>query len=151
MGLMKFAGSLDFRRTSEVMEPVVEQTFNGVIQIIDPNIGQGTYDRVTNTRTGRTPTVLWEGPARIQGMRWPNVATPRGESVSLRTVVFTIPHTIDINVALIREGFRVRVLDGGEAPEFEAGMYTITASVNSSYAWNRRIETMMDQGVDVSN
>ena len=151
MGLMKFAASLDFRRTSDVMEDVVAETFNARIQIIDPNIEAGVYDRLTNTVTGHAPTVLWEGPARIQGMRWPNVATPRGESVSLRTIVFTIPHQIDIDVTLIREGFRVRVLDGGEAPEFTAGMYTITASVNSSYAWNRRIETMMDQGTDITN
>ena len=151
MGLMKFASSLDFRRTSDVMEDVVAETFNATIQIIDPNIEQGTYNRLTNTVTGHTPTVLWTGPARIQGMRWPNVATPRAESVSLRSIIFTIPHTIDINVALIREGFRIRVLNGGEAPEFEAGMYTITSSVNSSYAWNRRIETLMDQGVVVTN
>lgn len=151
MGLMKFASSLDFRNTSEVMQPVVEETMGAVIQIIDPNTNDGTYNRITNKVVGHTPEVLWTGPARIQGMRWPNVATPRAESVSLRTIVFTIPLDIQINVNIIREGFRIRVLDGGMLPDFEAGMYTITASVNASNAWNRRIETMMDQGVDVLN
>jgi len=150
MGLINFASTLDFTRTSRVMQPVVNEAFNARIQIIDPNIDSGTYNRMTNTAPGAAPTVLWEGPARIQALRWPNVAAPRGESVSLRTVTFHIPLDEEFTL-FVREGWRIRVLDGGMDHTWEKGMYTITTSVNTSYAWDRRIETMMDQGVDVSN
>ncbi len=147
MGVGKFAGTLDFRTTSESMQPVVNDQFNATIEIIDPNITEGTFDRVTRTRTSRDADVLWTGPARIQAMRWPNVASPKGESVSLRSVVFHVPREITISPAFIREGFRVRVTDGGLSEEFVGGLFVITTSVNGSYAWDRRIETIHDQGL----
>lgn len=152
MGVTKFAGTIDFDRISQEMQPVSEATFNASIQIINPDSRSGTYDRFTNTRVGATgPTVLWEGPARIQAMRWPNVATAKGEAVSLRTVVFHIPRQIDIDVEFIREGLRIHVLSGGSAPEFENGIFVITTSVNSSYAWDRRIEAVQDQGTSLGD
>ena len=84
-------------------------------------------------------------------MRWPNVATAKGEAVALRTVVFHIPREIDIDVEFIREGLRVHVLDGGLSPEYTNGIFVITTSVNSSYAWDRRIETTQDQGVSLGD
>lgn len=139
-------GTIDIRAISEIMQPVTEEWFNATIELIDPQIESGTYDRATNTRTGRTQQVLWTGPARIQAMRWPNVATARQEAVSNRTIVFHIPLSEDVPPDFIQEGYRVHVLDGGMSPEFETGLFVITSSVNSSYAWDRRIETMMDQG-----
>jgi len=139
-------GKIDIRAISESMQPVTEAWFNATIEIINPKIGTGTFDRVTNRRTGRTQEVLWTGPARIQAMRWPNVATSRQEAVSSRTVVFHIPISEDVPPHFIQEGYRVHVLDGGMQPEFETGLYVITSTVNGSYAWDRRIECMMDQG-----
>jgi len=66
--------------------------------------------------------------------------------VSTRTVVFQIPLSAEIDPGLIQEGYRVSVVDGAMSPEFEDGLFVITTTINSSYAWNRRIETMMDQG-----
>jgi hypothetical protein len=128
------------------MQPVVGEWYNGTIQILDPHIEAGTFNRVTNTKDRPDPTVLWQGPGRIQAVRWPNVATARQEAVSLRTVVFHVPLDTDLDPTLIVEGFRVRVIDGGMGPEFEHGLFVITATTNSSYAWDRRIETVMDQG-----
>lgn len=147
MGLYSgFTPSINIRAVSEIMQPVVEEWFNATIQIRDPHISDGTFDRATNTKSRPTPTVMWEGPARIQAVRWPNVATARQEAVSLRTVVFHIPLDEDLDPALIVEGYRVHVLDGGMSPEFEHGLFVITATTNTSYAWDRRIETVMDQG-----
>lgn len=151
MGLYgKFGAKIDIRAVSEAMQPVIEQWFNAEIQIIDPHIDGGSFNRLTNTKTRVTPDVLWQGVARIQAVRWPNVATSRQEAVSTRTVVFQIPISEDINPAFIQEGYRVHVVDGGMNPEFESGLFVITTTVNSSYAWNRRIETMMDQGAVIS-
>lgn len=149
MGLYHGDNKIDIRAISEEMQLVVEDWFDSTIQIIDPQITQGTFDRVANTTTGRTPVVLWEGPARIQAMRWPNVATAKQEAVSIRTVVFHIPVSQDVDPEFIREGFRVNVVSGSMSPELEHGLFVITSTINSSYAWDRRIETMMDQGTDL--
>ena len=142
----KTKAAIDFRAVSEEMQPVTEDTYNAIIQIVDPHIQGGSFDRITNTKTRQTEDVLWQGEARIQAVRWPNVATARQEAVSVRTVVFHIPLEFDIDPGLIVEGFRVRVIDGGMSPQFTDGLFVITATTNSSYAWDRRIETMMDQG-----
>ena len=146
MGLHKFAKSLGFEQTSAAMQSTMESVFNATIEIIDPNIAEGTFDRVARTRTTREADVLWTGPARIQAMRWPNVANPKGEATALRTVVFHLPRDADITPTLVREGLRIRVTDGALAPEFVGGLFVVTTSVTSSYAWDRRIEALMDQG-----
>ena len=144
------APAVDIRAISEIMQPVTEKWFNAVIQIVDPHISTGAFNRTTNTKTRAAEDVLWEGRARIQAVRWPNVATARQEAVSTRTVVFHIPLEIDIPPGLIVEGFRVRVIDGGMSPQFQDGLFVITATTNSSYAWDRRIECIMDQGAVIS-
>jgi hypothetical protein len=150
MGLYgKFGAKVDIAAISAEMQPVVEDWFNAEIEIIDPHIQTGAFDRMANTKDRDEPDVLWAGPARIQAMRWPNVATARQEAISARTVVFHIPVSEDVPPHMIREGFRVHVVDGGMSPEFEDGLFVITTSVNSSYAWDRRIETTQDQGTIV--
>ena len=145
----KTAAKINIREVSEVMQPVVGGWYNAKIQIVKPDIIGGAFNRATNTKA-RTPEVIWTGPARIQAMRWPNVATSRQEAISARTVVFHLPLDTTLDPAMVHEGWRVRVTDGGMAPEFEGGLFVITGAVNSSYAWDRRIETTQDQGTTVS-
>jgi len=143
------AARIDIAAISEIMQPVTEDWFNATIEIIAPNTQGGAFNRMTNAKTRVIPPALWTGKARIQSMRWPNVATAKQEAISLRTVVFHIPLAEPIDTAIILEGYRIRVIDGGMAPDFEHGLFVITGTVNSSYAWDRRIETMMDQGTAV--
>lgn len=149
MGIYR-AGSLakpvDIAGISAVMQPVVKEWFNAEIEMFDPNIAGGTFDRKANTKQRVIPPAIWTGPARIQAVRWPNVATAKQEAVSSRTVIFHIPLDSDLDPHLIVEGFRVRVLNGGMMPEFEHGLFVITSTTNTSFAWDRRIETIMDQG-----
>lgn len=147
----KSKATVDIKAISEVMQPVTEQWFNATIQIVNPHIEGGSFDRATNTKTRPPEDILWEGPARIQAVRWPNVATARQEAISIRTVIFHIPLEFDIDPGLIVEGFRVHVVDGGMSPQFEQGLFVITSTTNTSYAWDRRIETMMDQGAVVNH
>lgn len=149
----KNAAKIDIKAISEEMQPTVEEWFNATIQIVDPNIKGGAFNRITNTkdRSGSgAPEVIWEGSARIQAVRWPNVATARQEAVSARTVIFKIPLSEEIDPTLIVEGFRVVVIDGGMSPQFEHGLFVITATTNTSYAWDRRIECIMDQGAVIN-
>jgi hypothetical protein len=147
MGLYGARGpKIDLAAISEEMQPVVEEWFNAEIEIFDPHIEAGEFNRITNTKDREEPTVIWTGAARIQAVRWPNIATARQEAIASRTVVFHIPLAAGDFPGLIPEGFRVHVLDGGMSPQFENGLFVITASVNSSYAWDRRIETIQDMG-----
>lgn len=148
----KTAVSWDAAAISEIMQPIVEQGFyNATIDIIDPHIEVGAYNRMTNVKDRSALSILWSGPSRIQAVRWPNVATARQEAISIRTVVFHIPRYVDLDPSLIMEGYRIHVTDaGGLAPEFEDGLFVITSSTNSSYAWDRRIETVMDQGAVIT-
>jgi len=149
MGLQGFARQYGFESTSEVMREVVEGTFNARIQIVDPKVSTGEYNRTTNTISGQDEVVLWEGPARIQAMRWPGLSSARGDTISMRTVVFHIPYDAHQLPQLVRDGMRIRVIDGGLASDFERGLFVVTTSVNTSYAWDGRIETTMDQGAEI--
>lgn len=145
MGIRRWAGSINIPAISAALQPPVEAWMNAVIQLINPDINGGTFDRTTNSKT-RSPAVLWEGPARIQALRWPTVATSRQAAESLREVAFHIPIDSDIPPLYVPQGYRVRVLDGGMSPQFTGGLFVVTTAFNSSYDWDRRIEATMDQG-----
>jgi hypothetical protein len=134
---------------SAIMQKPVDRWMNATIQIVNPDITGGAFTRSTNVKA-RSPEVVWEGPARIQAVRWPNVATARQAAMALREVIFHLP--MDINPDFpeyIPQGYRVRVIDGGMSPQFEHSLFVITTAINSSYDWDRRIECTMDQGAEV--
>jgi len=62
----KTAPSIDIRAVSEEMQPVIEEWFNAEIQIIDPHIETGAFNRVTNTKTRVAPDILWQ----VGGQTW---------------------------------------------------------------------------------
>lgn len=150
MGLYNPSGAnINIRGISEVMDGVLDDWYNATVEILKPDIEGGNFDRKTNVKT-RNPEVIWSGKARIQAVRWPNVATTRQEAIAIRTVVFHLPLSADVGGQIIHEGWRVRVLDGGMSPQFTNGLFVVTAAINSSYAWDRRIETVQDMGVSVA-
>lgn len=149
MGVRNWAKLVDIPTISAAMQRPVDAWMNASIQIIKPDIEGGAFDRTANTKE-RTPVVIWEGPARIQAVRWPNVATARQAAMSLREVIFHLP--MDINPdfpTYIQQGWRIKVTNGGMSPQFENSLFVITTAINSSYDWDRRIETTMDQGAPV--
>ena len=82
-------------------------------------------------------------------MRWPTMVTGKAEQSAYRSVRFQIPLTADIGTRFLREGMRVRVTDGGMLPDLMAMLYVVTAATNSSFAWNRTIETVADTGIEL--
>lgn len=150
MGLYTSGRKIDIAGISAKMQPVVEAWQNGSIQLIDPNITAGSYNVWSNATTGRTHTVLWSGQARIQPVRWPVMVSGSAEQVAYKSVRFQIPLSAQFpNDMLAREGLRIRVVDGGMFPDLEVMLFVVTSGVNSSFAWNRTIETTADTGVDV--
>ena len=131
------------------MQPAVNAFQNGAIEIFDPDIEGGVFNVWDNEVTGREQTIFWAGPARIQPMRWPTMVTGKAEQSAYRSVRFQIPLTADIGTRFLREGMRVRVTDGGMLPDLMAMLYVVTAATNSSFAWNRTIETVADTGIEL--
>lgn len=150
MGVRSFASKIDMPAISAVMQPTVSDWYDDAqIELVKPDIEGSNYTRTTNAKD-RTPVVLWTGKARIQAVRWPNVATAKQAAVALREVIFHLPVLEDNPVPpYLQQGWRVNVLSSPLAPRFESGLFVITTSVNSSYDWDYRIETTMDQGASL--
>lgn len=129
------------------MRATEESWMNGLIQIVDPNIGDGTFNPITNVISGGEPVVLWQGKARIQHMRAPQSIAGSFENSEIRNVRFKIPLSADIpDDVPIREGLQIYVVDGGEDRILEQYHYVVKSGINSSLAWNRTIETSVDLG-----
>ena len=149
MGLYTSKRKVDIAAISEVMQSVVSKWQNGVIKILDPHISGGTYNVWENKTTGRNPATIWEGPARIQPIRWPIVVTGKAEQSAYKSVRFQIPRDIEFDFNVIREGLRIEVSEGGMFEDMESMIFVITAATNSSFAWNRTIDATVDTGVDI--
>lgn len=146
MGLYGGGGGINIAAVAELMRATEESWMNGLIQIIDPNIGEGNYSVLNNRTTGGEPVVLWEGKARIQPIRAATPSAGTFENASIRGVRFKIPLGADIGVGPIREGLQIYVIDGGEDESLTHYNYIISNGINSSLAWNRTIEATVDLG-----
>ena len=150
MGLYGAAKRFDIDAIGERMEPVVEEFFNGNITIYNPNIQDGAFDVWKNTVAGRSHTELWTGSARIQPVRWPVMVTGKAEQSAYKAVRFQIPLDADIDTTVVREGMRIQVNNGGRFKDIENMLFVVTAATNSSFAFNRTIDAVVDTGVDIS-
>lgn len=135
-------GGLDFAAISAQMASTMLSWMNATVQIVDPNTADAEWDPFTNTETGGAPTVLWQGPARIQHLS--NEALPEvGYSqISVRGIRLQVP--MDPELVFVRKGLQVIVIDGGSDIELEQLQFVVTSAINSSYAWVRTIECEVD-------
>ena len=135
-------GAVDFAAVSAQMASTMLAWMNATVQIVDPNTAEATWDPFTNTETGGEPTVLWQGPARIQHLS--SEATPYvGYSeIGIRGIRLQVPMAPELG--FVRKGLQVIVTDGGSDVELEQLQFVITSAINSSYAWVRTIECEVD-------
>jgi len=133
---------IDFAAIALEMRSTVARWYNAEVEIVDPNIGEQTWDEFTNTYGSSTETVLWSGKARIQPIKsetLPDLDVMQG---SVRSIRVQVPY--DATLPLIRKGLQVRVTDGGEDVVLEDLVFLVRGAVNSSYGWNRTIECDAD-------
>jgi hypothetical protein len=124
------------------MSIVSERWMNGVIEIIDPNLKDLSWDEWTNTMVG-SEVLLWSGAARIQPVSNISSEINAGRSVlSTRRVRFQVP--LDQTRDFVRAGLVVRVTDGGEFSDLEKLQFNVSSAVSSSYAWLLTIECEAD-------
>ncbi len=136
------SGAVDFASVSAHMASTMLSWMNATVQIVDPNTAEGEWDPFTNTETGGEPTVLWQGPARIQHLSSEATPVVGYSQVGIRGIRLQVP--MDPDLGFVRKGLQVIVTDGGSDVELEQLQFVITSAINSSYAWVRTIECEVD-------
>lgn len=148
MGLYSnFSAGIDPSAIAGVMRKTESSWLNGIIQIVDPNVGDGVFDPWANQEVGGDPSILWQGSARIQPLRSSQGNAGVFDQSEIRGVRFKIPLDAKLEEGVIREGLQVYVVDGGEDENLEYYVYVIANAFNSSFAWNRTIEAKVDTAV----
>lgn len=137
-----FNQSIDFTVAGEVMGLAALQWMNASIEIVDPNIGDETWNEWTNSSTGGEPTVIWSGPARIQHLKNESLPDVGFSQLSIRGIRVQIP--IDAAAGFIRKGLQVIVTNPGNDYALADLQFVITSAINSSYAWLRTLECEVD-------
>jgi len=137
-----FNGSINFTKIGTEMSKTYEQWLNASIQIVDPNVEEGTWNEWTNQKTGGAPTVIWSGPARIQHLISDRMYEVGFSQTAIRSIRVQVP--LDVDAGFIRKGLQIIVTDGGNDYELEQLQFVITSAINSSYAWGRTIEAEVD-------
>lgn len=133
---------INFQKISEEMSWVTSRWMNSVIQIVDPNMENMSWDEWTNT-ANNYEILLWEGPARIQPISSITSDVNAGRSVlASRKVRFQVP--LDETREFVRAGLIVRVIDGGEFAELQNLQFAVSSAINSSYAWLLTMECEAD-------
>lgn len=135
-------GGLDFAAISAEMGKTILSWMNATVQIVDPNTADAEWDPFTNTEVGGEPTVLWQGPARIQHLGGETMPEVGYSQVGIRGIRLQVP--MDPELGFVRKGLQVIVLDGGSDSELEQLQFVVTSAINSSYAWVRTIECEVD-------
>jgi hypothetical protein len=137
-----FAGGVSFSTIGSSMASTIQMWMNATIQIVDPNVGDAVWNPYTNSETGGEPTVIWQGPARIQHLKSDTNPVVGYSEVGIRGIRLQIP--LDPAAGFIRKGLQIIVTDGGNDYELEQLQFTISSAINSSYAWIRTIEAEVD-------
>lgn len=135
-------GAVDFASVSAQMASTMLAWMNATVQIVDPNTADADWDPFTNTETGGEPTVLWQGPARIQHLTTEATPVAGYSQVGIRGIRLQVPMSPELD--FVRKGLQIIVLDGGSDSDLEQLQFVVTSAINSSYAWVRTIECEVD-------
>lgn len=129
---------------AEWMKPAVEPWIDNQawIHLIDPDDINTTYDPAT----GMTATVepIWSGWSRIQPIRNSVNSFRQANPTTTRIVQFWVEFPKDEDIPDFRSGLRIAVQNGVNDPYLELYQYIIVGSMNSSLAWQRTIDTVVD-------
>lgn len=124
------------------LKGIPEQAMVAQVEIIDPRLGEGEYDPVTNTWVGG-PVTLYTGKARVQPLRSASRAPVPGASTTTQTVLISLPvETLSIPFEVSHV---LKVIDGGLNPDLVRYQYRIKELMDSSNPIERTIMCEVDQ------
>lgn len=128
-----------------LLQPWLEQAW---VAIVDPATRvtlKNEFGAVIGV-TVDADDLVWTGFARAQPLRTAIGLKRAIDSTTTRTTQFQlVDFPKDGDVPDIRAGFEIVVIDGHNDPQLTNYQYYVTGSENSSMAWQRTIETTVNQ------
>lgn len=150
MGVASGWGSrVDINAISEEMRQAVRLWENAYIVILNPGPNGSLI------RTKSPTAILWHGYARVQPYRRENQIAQQTDPVTTQTVRFQVDFSKDGNIPDIKTDYCVWVLPeslSGVAipdPFLSQYRYDVNASMNSSFAWIRTIEAVVNSQIRI--
>lgn len=124
------------------LDPWIKQAWAA---IVDPQQRVVVRNEVTGVIESITVEPLHVGWFRIQPLRTALNQKKAIDSTTTRTHQFwPLDFPADESLPDIKPGFEIIVMDGGNDPYLSLYKYVVTGSTNSSMAWNRTIETVVN-------
>lgn len=128
-----------------LLSPWLRQAWVAIVDPATRTVTKNAYGAVTGV-TVRPEDLIWVGWARVQPLRTAITLKRAIDSTTTRTTQFQLlDFPADGDVPDIRAGFEVVVMDGGRDPLLTEYQYYVTGSQNSSMAWQRTVETTVNQ------
>lgn len=128
-----------------LLKPWLTQAWIAIVNPLTRVETENDYGAVTGV-TIPVDDLVWVGYARVQPLRTAITLKRAIDSTTTRTTQFQlIDFPKDGNVPDIRAGFEIVVMDGHNDPLLENYQYYVTGSENSSMAWQRTVETTVNQ------
>lgn len=130
----------------EFMRPLVTPWIRQAwIAIIDPTTKTITEDEVTGAIEDVEIEPIWTGYSRVQPLRTDVTIKKAIDSTTQRTVQFWIDFPADGEIPDIKPGLEIVVVQGLNDPYLELYKYLVVGSLNSSMAWQRTINTIVNE------
>lgn len=139
--------------TDEIAEiSTLPEYQTAVIKIVDPSSGNRTYNPDTNTWTGSLGASVYEGQARIIGIRWSvfygGEASANAQNIT--GVRVQLPREKDGGTSTfsrIRRGYKMFVTDCPQTPVLKDMIFSVSSDFQGSSSASRTIEFALDGDV----
>lgn len=124
-----------------LLAPWIHQAW---VAIVDPLQKVVVRDDITGAVTSVTIEPIWTGWSRVQPLRTALNVKKAVNSTTTRVIQFWVDFPVDQTIPDIRPGLEIVVMDGLNDPFLTEYEYLVTGSENSSMAWQRTIETVVN-------
>lgn len=133
---------------AEIAEISTQPEFqNATIRIVySEGANAGNFTWATGLWDGVTPDTVYEGQARIIGVRWGSFSGGEGQanSQTISAIRIQLPYNA---AGRVRRGCKVFVTDGGRNPVLEQFIFAVTSDLQGSSSAARTLECSLDSDV----
>lgn len=127
------------------LSPWLRQAWVAVVDPATRVVVKNNYGAITGV-TVAPADLVWVGWARVQPLRTAITLKRAIDSTTTRTTQFQLlDFPKDGDSPDIRAGFEIVVMYGHNDPNLEDYQFYVTGSENSSMAWQRTVETTVNQ------
>lgn len=128
-----------------LLEPWIKQAWGAILNPLTRVVVDNSVTGAITSVTVKPADLLYVGWLRVQPLRTALNQKRAIDSTTTRTHQFwPLDFPMGGTLPDIKPGFEVIVMDGGNDPHLEDYKYVVTGATNSSMAWNRTIETVVN-------